>query len=240
MVLNLNAEQLSRRLEKVASFIPEGARVADIGSDHAYLPCYLAKQGRISSAIAGEVVEGPYQSAKRQVESTGLQDMIEVRLGNGLEVLKPGDADCITIAGMGGALISDILEAGKEKLAEVKRLVLQPNVSANSVREWLYRNGWELIDEAILEEDGKIYEILAAEKGNAEAPYKDEMEQGLLFGPFLLKQKEVAFMKKWTLEKENWQRVLSQLDKAQPSAEVDMKREELLGKIKLVEEVLAK
>ncbi|WP_053367166.1 tRNA (adenine(22)-N(1))-methyltransferase [Bacillus sp. FJAT-27245] len=235
----MNAEQLSKRLGTVASFIPKGASVADIGSDHAYLPCYLAKQGHIPSAIAGEVVEGPYQSAKRQVEATGLQDRIEVRLGNGLEVLKPGEADCITIAGMGGVLISDILEAGKDKLPGVKRLVLQPNVGANSVREWLFRNGWELIDEEILEEDGKIYEVLVAEKGNPEAPYKAELERGILFGPFLLKRKETAFIKKWTLEKENWQRVLSQLDKAQPSTDVDEKKEELFGKIRMVEEVLA-
>ncbi|RDU35403.1 tRNA (adenine(22)-N(1))-methyltransferase TrmK [Neobacillus piezotolerans] len=236
----MNAEQLSMRLEKVASFIPNGARVADIGSDHAYLPCYLAKQGRITSAIAGEVVEGPYKSAKRQVEATGLQDMIEVRLGDGLEVLEPGEADCITIAGMGGVLISEILEAGKNKLDGVNRLILQPNVGANSVREWLYRNGWELIDEEILEEDGKIYEILVAETGDPLAPYHDELELGLIFGPFLLKRKEAAFLKKWSLEKENWRRVLSQLDNAQPSREVDWKKQELAGKIRKVEEVLAK
>ncbi|WP_316571997.1 tRNA (adenine(22)-N(1))-methyltransferase TrmK [Neobacillus sp. YIM B06451] len=235
----MNVEQLSKRLGTVASFIPKGASVADIGSDHAYLPCHLAKQGHITSAIAGEVVKGPYESAKRQVDATGLQDRIEVRLGSGLDVLKPGEVDCIAIAGMGGALISDILEAGKEKLPGVKRLILQPNVGANSVRAWLYRNGWELIDEAILEEDGKIYEVLAADKGDPEAPYKADMERGLLFGPFLLKRKESVFIKKWSLEKENWQRVLSQLDKAQPSAEVDTKKEELFRKIRMVEEVLA-
>ncbi|WP_059171163.1 tRNA (adenine(22)-N(1))-methyltransferase TrmK [Bacillus sp. FJAT-27445] len=236
----MNAQQLSKRLAAVASFVPKGAKLADIGSDHAYLPCYLAKKELISFAVAGEVVEGPFLSAKKQVQNEGLQDLIKVRMGNGLEVINPGDADCITIAGMGGTLIAEILEAGKEKLGYVDRLILQPNVSAISVREWLYKNGWELIDEAILEEDGKIYEVLVAEKGNPDKPYKNGLEKGLLFGPFLLEDKGTVFNKKWTLEKENWQRVQAQLEKAQESLEVEMKRKELREKIQLVEEVFEK
>ncbi|CEG27891.1 tRNA (adenine(22)-N(1))-methyltransferase [Bacillus sp. B-jedd] len=235
----MNAQQLSMRLATVAAFVPEGAKLADIGSDHAYLPCYLANKGLISSAIAGEVVEGPYLSAKKQVEAEGLDDIIQVRMGNGLEVISSNDADCITIAGMGGALIAEILEAGKDKLGQITRLVLQPNVSAISVREWLRDNGWELIDEAILEEDGKIYEILAAEKGIPDKPYESGLEKGLLFGPFLLKRKNEVFTKKWSFEKENWQRIVKQLDQARETEEAKKKKEEIFEKIKLVEEVLS-
>jgi len=234
----MNAQQLSMRLAAVAAFVPEGAKLADIGSDHAYLPCYLANKGLISSAIAGEVVEGPFLSAKRQVETEGLENIIQVRMGNGLEVISSNEADCITIAGMGGALIAEILEAGKDKIGQVTRLVLQPNVSAISVREWLRDNGWELIKESILEEDGKIYEILVAEKGIPDRPYEKGLGMGLLFGPFLLEQKNDVFIKKWTIEKENWQRIIKQLDQARETEETKRKKEEIFEKIKLAEEVL--
>lgn len=109
-------------------------------------------------------MEGPFLSAKKQVEDAQLTDQVEVRFGNGLEVITPGEVDCITIAGMGGTLIASILEAGKDKLDNGPRLILQPNVSAKSIRTWLMDNGWSLVGEEILEEDDKLYEILVAEK----------------------------------------------------------------------------
>ncbi|EWG08917.1 SAM-dependent methyltransferase [Cytobacillus firmus] len=233
----MNTKKLSNRLEAVTNYIPSGARVADIGSDHAYLPCYAVKKGIVPFAVAGEVVEGPYQSAKKQVKMEGLENQISVRKGNGLEVIGPNEVDCITIAGMGGALIASILEEGKSKLASVKRLILQPNLSAISIRSWLIENGWELIAEEILEEDGKIYEILAAEKGEPLKPYKNK-EQGLLMGPFLMEQKSSVFQNKWLGEKKNWERILLQLEKAAYSSETEKRKQELKEKIKMTEEVL--
>ena len=101
--------KLSNRLDLVASFVPAGARLLDVGSDHAYLPIALLQEGKIEAAIAGEVVEGPYQSALQNVADNGLEDKIEVRLANGLAAFEPSDAiSCVTIAGMGGRLIADI------------------------------------------------------------------------------------------------------------------------------------
>ncbi|CAM3672115.1 tRNA (adenine(22)-N(1))-methyltransferase [Cytobacillus oceanisediminis] len=233
----MNTDKLSQRLEAVTNYIPSGARVADIGSDHAYLPCYAVKKGIVPFAIAGEVVEGPFQSAKSQVEMEGLLDQIAVRKGNGLEVINSGEVDCITIAGMGGALIATILEEGKSKLDSVQRLVLQPNLSAISIRTWLIEHGWELIAEEILEEDGKIYEILAAEKGEPLKPYKNA-EQGLLMGPFLIEEKSAVFQTKWQGELRNWERILMQLEKAADTEETEKRKQELKQKIKMVEEVL--
>nr|WP_295969423.1 tRNA (adenine(22)-N(1))-methyltransferase TrmK [uncultured Bacillus sp.] len=234
----MNSAKLSQRLEMVAKYIPFGSRLADIGSDHAYLPCHVVQKGAIPFAVAGEVAEGPFQSAKKQVESDGLADKISVRKGNGLAVIHPGEIDCITIAGMGGALIADILEAGKEKLGEVKRLVLQPNISAVTIRIWLLENGWSLIAEEILEEDEKIYEILVAEQGERKKAYVNELEKDLLFGPFLLREKNPVFRKKWHSEKEIWEKIVRKLDQASEAEENIRKKQELLKKIKLAEEVL--
>jgi tRNA (adenine22-N1)-methyltransferase len=239
VVNDLNTDKLSVRLETVAKYVPKDSRLADIGSDHAYLPSYLAKNGRISFGIAGEVAQGPFQSAEKNVMAEGLTELISVRMGDGLEVIQPGDADCISIAGMGGSLIASILENGKEKLAAVKRLVLQPNINAIAIRDWLIDNHWELIAEEIIEEDNKIYEILVAEKGEPLVPYHDvHLETGRLVGPFLLQRKENAFIKKWSLEKKNWLRIYEQLEGAPQSPENEEKKQEVLGKIALVEGVL--
>ncbi|MFE4896124.1 tRNA (adenine(22)-N(1))-methyltransferase [Peribacillus butanolivorans] len=233
----MNHEKLSMRLERVAIHIPKGSILADIGSDHAYLPCYAVSNGLCDQAIAGEVVEGPYQSARKQVAITGLQDKIEVRKGNGLEVLNPDEATCITIAGMGGTLISSILESGKEKLGKAERLILQPNVGAANVRNWLIDNGWALTGEEILEEDGKIYEILIAEKGDPLQPYRVNKQIGLMFGPFLTKQFSDTFIKKWQLEKRHLERIIEQLDESGRSG-LESKRNDLEAQISVIEEVL--
>jgi tRNA (adenine22-N1)-methyltransferase len=238
VVESLNTEKLSERLETVASFVPKGSKLADIGSDHAYLPCYLVKKGVVPYAIAGEVVLGPYKSAKGHVEEEGLSEKIMVRMGDGLDVLDPGDVNCITIAGMGGALITGILERGKEKLGDIGRLILQPNISAITIRKWLLENNWELIEEEMIEEDGKIYEILVAEKGDPLKPYSTHLESELLLGPFLMDKKGKAFFRKWKMEMQNWHNILAQLEKASPSTETDNKKQETIQMIKRVEGVL--
>ena len=234
----LNELKLSKRLETVAHYIPEGFTLADIGSDHAYLPCYAYLNGIIPSGIAGEVVEGPYQSAMEQVQKTNLQHVISVRKGDGLEVISPGEVDCITIAGMGGTLIQSILEAGKKKLNGVKRLILQPNIGAKKIREWLLQNGWEITQESILEEDGRIYEVLVAEPGNPSAPYVHNLQAGLLVGPFLLEEKNEVFIKKWTHELSHWKKILTQIENAPRTDENVEKINELQEKITIVQEVL--
>lgn len=234
----MNTDKLSDRLATVANYIPKGSRMADIGSDHAYLPCHMVKKGTVRFAIAGEVAEGPFLSAIKQVQSEGLTENIVVRKGDGLEVIEPGEVDCITIAGMGGALITSILDAGKQKLDQVERLILQPNVGAYVLRKWLKDHNWKLVSEEILKEDGKIYEVLVAENGLDDELYSDHFETKLLFGPYLLKEKNKVFLEKWELEKKNWQRILKELEKAEQNASTLEKKKEIEAKLKMVEEVL--
>ena len=174
---------ISKRLELVASFVPQGAILLDVGSDHAYLPIELVERGQIEGAIAGEVVEGPYQSAVKNVEAHGLKEKIQVRLANGLAAFEETDqVSVITIAGMGGRLIATILEEGLDKLASVERLILQPNNREDDLRIWLQGNDFQIVAESILEEAGKFYEILVVEAGQMKLSASD-----VRFGPFLSK-----------------------------------------------------
>ncbi|MDV2683140.1 tRNA (adenine(22)-N(1))-methyltransferase TrmK [Alkalihalophilus lindianensis] len=235
----MNERQLSRRLQLVATYVPKGAKTADIGSDHAYLPCYLCLTDETATAIAGEVNEGPYQSAQSQVRQSGLTERVSVRKGNGLAVIEAQDGvDVVTVAGMGGALITTILAEGKDKLTNVSRLILQPNVSASTIRLWLDQNGWTLKAEEIIEEDDKIYEILVADHGENKSLYETNKEQKMLLGPFLMDECNEAFQKKWTYEKINWERILTQFEKATETVELKEKKEELKKKIEMVKEVV--
>lgn len=226
----LNAKKLSERLKTVASFVEDNTILADIGSDHAYLPCYLIHIGKINKAIAGEVVKGPFESALKQVKSEGLEKQIDVRFGNGLEVIQVEDqVQTITIAGMGGPLIASILDAGKDKLKTVETLILQPNVHAKAIREWGIINNWKVTDETILEEHDKIYEILILKKG-----IMTLTDQELLVGPILLHNKSTVYEKKWAIEVSEWQRILNELDKITLTEVVQQKKEELMYKISLV------
>ena len=231
----MNAQKLSKRLEKVASFVPTGAVVADMGSDHAYLPCYLVHKGIASRAVAGEVVKGPYESAVKQVRTEGLTDKITVRMADGLAAVEEGDEiTAVTIAGMGGPLIVSILEKHPQALKTVTRLILQPNIHAKAIREWALANQWAIQDEVILEEDGKVYEVLVLQRGEMKLS-----EAEILLGPKLMSTKSPVFVQKWSREIANWERVQQAIAQAESTPENQAKHEELTHLIKLVQEAIA-
>ncbi len=209
----VDEKHLSARLACVASLVPAGARVADIGSDHAYLPAALVLDGKINFAIAGEVVKGPYENAVHEIKDHQLEGQVIPRLADGLAAIEPADkVDTITIAGMGGSLIASILEKGKDKLTEIKRLVLQPNVGESQLREWLMNNHYQIMTEKIIEEDNHIYEIIVAEPSVVPFRYsKYELD----FGPFLLENKGPIFKKKWQEYLQREAHVIDQMQKAQ-------------------------
>ncbi len=231
----MNKNQLSERLAMVARFVPRDTVVADIGSDHAFLPCYLINKGIVSRAIAGEVVVGPFDSAKRNVEMNGFTKQIEVRLANGLEAIEDADhVETVTIAGMGGTLITSILEAGKDRLTHVTRIIAQPNIYSIAIRQWAVDNGFYLVDEEILQEDGKIYEVLVLERGTADYSTAD-----LLMGPVLRQKKSDVFQAKWQRELQEWERVMKALDKTEPTEEISKKKASIQENYELVRKVLA-
>ena len=220
---------ISKRLETVGSFVPQGAVLLDVGSDHAYLPIELVEKGHIERAIAGEVVVGPYQSAVKNVESHGLSDKIQVRLANGLAAFEESDqVSVITIAGMGGRLIASILEEGFDKLAHVERLILQPNNREDDLRRWLQDHGFQIIAESILEEAGKFYEILVVEAGEMKLSARDNR-----FGPFLSREVSPVFVQKWQKEASKLEFALGQIPEKNQE-----ERRVLTDKIKAIKEVL--
>lgn len=221
--------QLSNRLSEVASFVPQNAVLLDVGSDHAYLPIALLERKHIHRAIAGEVVEGPYQSALKNVQQAHLEDKIAVRLANGLAAFDASDAvTTITICGMGGRLISEILEAGKSKLTSVERLVLQPNNREDDLRSWLQTNGFAILEETIMTENKKYYEIIVAEPGEMSLSSRE-----LRFGPQLLRHQNDSFYHKW-------ERELAKLNVALASvpSQKEAERAILIAKITEIKEVI--
>lgn len=174
--------KLSKRLQAIADFVPQGAITADIGTDHALLPMALIKTGRCPYVIASDLNKGPYEAARKQLEAEPFGRQIDLRFGDGLNVLNPGEVNCIVIAGMGGEAISTILEARPDVLAPVELLILQPMTDSDKLRVWLVKHGWTVVNEQLIEEDERIYEIIVAQKGRYQTDDLLELE----IGPILL------------------------------------------------------
>ncbi|MFC0299748.1 tRNA (adenine(22)-N(1))-methyltransferase TrmK [Virgibacillus soli] len=204
--------QLSERLKTVASFLPKGAYFADIGSDHAYLPCYVCSHDQTARAIAGEVNQGPYESAKESIKRFGLEESVSVRLGDGLAILEgEHDVKQTVIAGMGGSLIKQILIEGQSNLKSIERIIAQPNIDERDVRRAFLQLGFQITSELIMEENGHIYEVIVGDKVKNTRTLSDEE---LLFGPIQLLNKNTLFMKKWKSELQKRLRIIESMKKA--------------------------
>ncbi|AKS67011.1 tRNA (adenine(22)-N(1))-methyltransferase [Staphylococcus coagulans] len=188
---------INKRLKKVSEYVT-GDVLADIGSDHAFLPMFCIENGLIDHAIAGEVIKGPYQSAVKSVQLHGYQSKIDVRLGDGLTILTENDKiDTVAICGMGGPLIARILKEGAAYIQNQPRLVLQSNIQSQPIREFLQNNGYQITTETLMKERAHIYEIIVADPGKMQLSERD-----LKFGPFLHPSPNDLFIEKWERELE--------------------------------------
>ncbi len=170
---------LSKRLAAVCDLVPGANCLADIGTDHAYVPIRLLETGRIVSAIASDIHEGPAQRAKEDILRAGFSEKISVRVGAGLSTLTPGEADGAVIAGMGGLMILQILEEGSDVARAMDFLVLQPQNHQKELRLWLSENGYAIDAERLAREDRRFYEILRVRRGEMTISER-EAETGLL------------------------------------------------------------
>jgi tRNA (adenine22-N1)-methyltransferase len=222
------------RLERVAAHVPAGARLADIGSDHGYLPVALMRRGAITAAVAGEVALTPFAAAERTVRENGLDPHIAVRLANGLAAIQPQDQiTAISICGMGGETIRDILDSGRAHLSGEELLILQPNGGEQPLRQWLMDNGYRIVCEELLRENRFDYEIIVAEHAGPVTYSPEE----LYFGPLQMQTRGPAFLLKWQRMLRQKQKTLSQLTRARQAGS-DEKVQEVEQQARWIGELL--
>ena len=180
--------QLSDRLTAIAEMVTEGNRLVDVGCDHGYLPVYLMLQHKIPRAIATDVGKGPLTRAQEHIAQYHMEAYIETRLCNGLSEIRPGEGDTLVIAGMGGPLMERILSAGRHALPGFQELILQPQSDIPHFRRFVMQNGYQIVQEEMILEDGEFYPIMKVVQHAGEQPAVWSREEEM-FGRLLLERK---------------------------------------------------
>lgn len=204
--------KLSKRLETIAQMVPSkedgrAVRVADIGTDHGFVPIWLLLHDRAETAIAMDVRKGPLLRAHEHIQQYGLSDRIEVRLSDGLEKLNPGEVQTVVIAGMGGELMLRIIKDGGHVRDTIQHWVLSPQSELEEFRRGLEELGLSIRKEIMLEEDGKYYTVMLAEPGAMH--YESAYEYR--YGKYLLDQKSPVLAEFLVREKHLLEQILKQL-----------------------------
>lgn len=215
--------KLSQRLQAIADMVPQGSSVADVGTDHGFLPCYLAQNRQAEKVIACDINAQPLALAQKNVTDYNVADIVSTRLGNGLSVIEPGEVDVVTIAGMGGALMLEILDAASDVVDRLQRIILQPNVGMEAVRIWAEKNRWHIVQEELIRENDRFSVIIAMEPGrslNSMTPVE------LFLGPELLANQHPLLGLYISEEWDKTQKVLAQL--AQSDSEESRHKEKML------------
>ncbi|WP_350344761.1 class I SAM-dependent methyltransferase [Proteinivorax tanatarense] len=227
--------KITSRLKAVANLVGECKILADIGTDHCYIPIYLLKKGKTNNAIASDINEGPLQAAEETVKKNNLNEKVSIRLGNGLAPLKENDfIDVIVIAGMGGETIVNILENIPCHLTKC-RYILQPMTDISLVRKWLDEKSYKITNEEIAKEVNRYYTVIEAQH-QSNAPKLSEIETQ--FGPVLLKKKH-PLLKEYIVKRRNKNiEVFSQIQKIECETLKRDKNRTLRREKDLLEEVL--
>ncbi len=203
--------QLSKRLLAVADLAGNAEVLADVGTDHGYIPVYLLSSGKIQKAVAMDINLGPLRRAKQNINQYGMEGKIETRRSDGLSSLLPGEADTIVIAGMGGKLMMRILSQGEQAARTAKKLVLQPQSELYAFRSFLLERGYGIVAEDMVYEDGKYYSMMAVEysidaDGYCRQPESTEIS--LKYGPLLIRQRHPVLHQYLQYQKKQKEKIL--------------------------------
>lgn len=226
--------RITNRLAVLASYFTGYETLADIGTDHAYLPIYLAKQGGYSKIIATDLNIKPLERAREEIKSHCLDSIIETRQGNGLNCLEPREVQGVAIAGMGGETIRDILASSLDLSKELRILVLQPMTRSFILREWLQKNNFIFLDEELVAEDNHLFEIIVVRFGVAKKNFSPlELE----VGPILLEKRHCLLIDQIKQILNKYQQTLHQLT-GQEEARHRIMRDQVSQKIEKLEEIV--
>ncbi len=228
---------ISKRLKTITDCAKKCEFLVDVGTDHGYIPIFLVQNKIAKKAVACDISYGSVQKAKKNICTHNYCDYIETRLGNGLSVIKEGEApDQIIIAGMGGLLIIDILNNSKKIVDSAERIILQPQRDIDKVRKIVYKLGFKIIDEKMIFEDGKYYNVIICEKG-IDFEYN---ESEYFFGRILLKNKNEFLKNQIDFELNKILRILENMEnkifKGKNNFEFIKRYEELKAKKNLYED----
>lgn len=215
--------ELSKRLQRVADSVTEGSRLADVGTDHGYIPIYLVGRGICPAAVACDINRGPLERAAVHVLEAGLEDKISLRLGSGLKVLDVSEVDSIAMAGMGGELICQILRDSPEFLEAGKELVLQPQSEIFKVRRLLHENGYRIDGEWNLQEEGKYYVIIKALPGNERYAHAGDYE----YGHLLIRERDPILADHLRKQRKKKNNILKRLSEADHGNRIQELKEEI-------------
>ena len=219
--------ELTRRMQAVANLVSSGYKMADIGTDHAYIPIYLIEHKKIPLAVAMDVHEGPLKRAGEHILECGLSDNIETRLSDGFEQLAPGEVDSAVIAGMGGALIIRILTKNWNVTVNLKECILQPQSEIAKVRTFLLQEGFLFIGEDMVLDEGKFYPMMKVQPPSGKIQNKDIWTKTeKQYGKYLLERQHPVLKQYLEREKELKSELLENLKK-QDSARAVKRMDEL-------------
>lgn len=222
---------LSERLRAVAGMVTRGNRVCDVGCDHGFVPIWLVQEGISPRVLAMDLREGPLRAAKEHVEAYGLSGQIETRRSDGLHNYNIGEAETLICAGMGGGLMQRILGEQREKTDSFRELILQPQSEIESFRRFLREGGYGIVDEEMLAEDGKFYQVIRAVPGSknsrgdgigasgglADSGSRTDMSENELcklqdrYGPLLLRKRTPVFISFLEKEAAQYEEILENL-----------------------------
>nr|UWI51492.1 class I SAM-dependent methyltransferase [Clostridioides difficile] len=227
--------KLTDRLLKIASLVSDDKKIADIGTDHGYIPVYLLNEGRVPFAVLADVNKGPLDNARKEVIQNNLLEKVDLRLGSGIEVLEIGEVEEVIIAGMGGILISELLEAKKEVAHSIEKLILQPMQAQEELRRYLLNNGYEILKEVLVREDFRIYEIIVAKYTGKNTIIEDEIQFEV--GIKLLENKDSLFYDFIEKKIKTYSAIVNQLE-GKNGEEINKKREESKIAIRKLENLI--